>query len=150
MLEERINQDLKSALLSGDKSTVNALRNLKSAILYSKLGNKQRDQPLDDSVLVPILVKEAKKRQESADFFIQGGNKEKADAELEEKTIIGKYLPEELSEEAIAVLVDEAIKEIGNQKKVSMGEVISKVKQRSAGQADGALIARLTKERLIK
>jgi uncharacterized protein YqeY len=95
-----------------------------------------------------LLAKEAKKRQESADLYVQGGNQEKAEAELEEKKVIEKYLPEQLSEEEVAKLVDEAIAQTGANSLAQMGQVIGMVKGKVGAAADGALIARLVKEKL--
>src|ERR1700685_738173 len=99
MLEEKINQDLKTALLGGDGLGVSTLRGLKSAILYAKIASTNRDEALSDSTLIVLLQKEAKKRQESADLYKQGGNEARAKTELDEKKIIEGYLPAQLSEE---------------------------------------------------
>jgi uncharacterized protein YqeY len=96
------------------------------------------------------LTREAKKRQESADLFVRGGNQEKADAELSEKKIIEEYLPAQLSEDDIAKLVDEVVAESGGQTitKETMGATIAAVKAKSGGAADGATVARLVKARM--
>src|ERR671929_50955 len=99
-LKERIDQDLKQAMLAGDKTLVTTLRGLKSAILYAEVAKGSRDKGLSDEEVVEILTKEAKKRQESADMYSQGGSAEKAEAELTEKTVIEKYLPAQLSDQA--------------------------------------------------
>jgi len=148
MIEDRLNQDLKTALLAGDKTTATTLRGLKSALLYAKIASVSRERPMTDPEAIAVLQKEAKKRQESADLYRQGGNAERADAELQEKTIIEKYLPAQLTEIEITKLVDEAIAALGAQGMAAMGAVIAQVKERSAGSADGALIARIAKERL--
>jgi uncharacterized protein YqeY len=150
MLEEKINQDLKTALLGGDKLGVSTLRGLKSVILYAKIATNNRDEVLSDNNLIVLLQKEARKRQESADLYIQGGNEGRAKDELVEKEIIEKYLPKQLSEAEILICVDEVIKELGNPDQTSLGKVISEVKQQLAGQADGAVIAGIVKERLAK
>ena len=152
MIEERLNQDLKQALLSGDKQTVSALRTLKSTILYAKVAEgSSRTEAMADAQLVSILQKEAKKRQESADLYIQGGSAERAQAELTEKRIIEKYLPVQLDEAQVSQLVAKVLVEFGDAVSgASIGQVIGKVKDAAAGAADGALIARIVKERLQK
>jgi uncharacterized protein YqeY len=150
MLEERINQDLKTALLGGDKLAVSTLRVVKSAILNVKVDQNTRDQNMPDNELVTILQKEAKNRQESADLYKQGGDNDRANQELAEKTIIQKYLPAQLGEDDIAKLVDAAIEANDVQAQSSMGEIIAKVRQQAAGQADGAVIARIVKDRLTR
>src|ERR1700752_3547961 len=98
MLEQRLEQDIKTALLAGDKSRALTLRGLKAALLNVKVATGKRESGLTDAEVLPILSKEAKKRQESADLYQQGGNQEKAEAELTEKAIIEEYLPAQLSE----------------------------------------------------
>lgn len=148
MLEKQIEQDLKTALLSGNKVDAETLRGLRSALLNAKIEQGKRDEGLDDAAVVLILSKEAKKRQESADLYVQGGNQERADAELVEKALIEKYLPAQLSEEEILQLVDDAISSTGASGPQGMGQVIGAVKAKAGASADGSVIARLAKERL--
>jgi uncharacterized protein YqeY len=150
MLEDRLNQDLKAALLGGDKTLATTLRGLKSALLYAKIASSTRDRAMTDDEVVVVLQKEAKKRQESADLYRQGGSAEKAEAELQEKAVIEKYLPAQLSEAEVTKLVDEAIASVGAQGPSAMGAVIGKVKQQTGGAADGSVIARIAKERLAQ
>lgn len=147
-IKQQIDQDLKAAMLSGDKTLVTTLRGLKSAMLYVEVAAGKRDEGLDDATVIDLLSKEAKKRQESADLYQKGGNAEKAEAELVEKQVIERYLPAQLSDEELGKLVDDAIAEVGAAGPQAMGQVIGKVKQASKGQADGARIASLVKERL--
>ena len=150
MLEDQLTQDLKKALLAGDSLEVNTLRSLKSAILYAKVASGSRDVAMTPDALLAVLQKEAKKRQESVEAYRQAGNEEKAAAEQREKEIIERYLPAKLSDDAVATLVEAAIADLGGPSQAQMGAVISQVRQRAAGAADGAVIARLTKERLGK
>lgn len=147
-LKEKIDQDIKQAMLAGDKTLVTTLRGLKSVILNEEVAKGTRDTGLPDDEVTALLAKEAKKRQESADLYIQGGNQEKASAELEEKKVIETYLPEQLSEADVAKLVDEAIAQTGANSPAQMGQVIGLVKGKVGAAADGALIARLAKEKL--
>lgn len=148
MLEEKIEQDLKQALLAGDSRRVSTLRGLKSVLLNVKVATGKRESGLSDEEVQPILSKEAKKRQESADLYVQGGDQARADAELAEKAIIDEYLPAQLSEAEVAGLVEEAIQATGATEQKDMGKVIGAVRAKAAGSADGALIARLAKEKL--
>lgn len=74
MLKQRIDQDLKQALLGGDKVLATTLRGLKSVILYAEVAKGVREQGLDDEEILRLLAKEAKKRQESADLFTHRSN----------------------------------------------------------------------------
>jgi uncharacterized protein len=149
-LEQQIDQDLKAALLNGEKLKVETLRGLKSVLLYAKVAAGSRDQVMDDAQVQQLFAKEAKKRQESIDLYIQGGNQAMADKEKAEKTIIEAYLPEQLSEAAISEMIEAVITEQGATDMSAMGTVIAAVKDKSKGAADGAVIARLVKERLAR
>ena len=148
MLEDKLEQDLKTALLAKNAQRVSVLRGLKSVLLNVKVAEGKRESGLNDDEVVAILAKEAKKRQESADLYEQGGRPEKAEAELAEKAIIEEFLPEQMSEEEVAALVDEAIAATGAKEQKDMGKVIGMVRSKAGAGADGALIARLTKEKL--
>lgn len=148
MLEQRLEQDLKKSMLAGDAQRVMTLRNLKSAILNVKVATGKREAGLTDEEILPILSKEAKKRQESADFYVQGNSQERADLELAEKAIIEEYLPQQLTVEAVAVIVDEVIASLGVSGPSAMGQVIGQVKAKTGASADGGLIAKIVKEKL--
>jgi uncharacterized protein YqeY len=148
MLEQKIEQDLKTALLASDAQRVSVLRGLKSVLLNVKVAEGKRDSGLSDDEVLAIFAKEAKKRQESADLYKQGDRPEKADAELAEKAIIEEYLPAQLGEAEISRLVEEAIKKTGAESAKDMGKVIGQVRQQAGASADGSLIAKLAKEKL--
>lgn len=146
MLEQRLEDDLKTAMLAGDAERVSTLRGLKSVLLNKKVADGTRDMAMSNDDVITLLSKEAKKRQESADLYTQGGRPELADKELSEKAIIDSYLPERLSEEAIGELVDQAISSLDAD--ANMGQIIGQVKAKAGAGADGAVIAKLVKERL--
>lgn len=149
MLKQRIEQDLKKALLGGDKSRVSTLRVLKSAILNVEVAKGVREAGLNDEDIISILSKEAKKRQETAELYQKAGEIERAKAELAEKLIIEDYLPRQLSDEELKSIVEEVIVNTGASSLREMGEVIGEVKKRAGASADGGRIARLVKEGLV-
>ena len=149
MIETQLEQDIKTAMLAGDKVRVLRLRTLKSAILSAKVANGTRNSVRPDDQVISIFSKEAKKRQESAELYKQGGNDFKAAEELAEKDLIDAYLPARLSEAEISVVVDEVISSTGEDNP-ALGAIISQVKAKTGGAADGAVIARLVKEKLAK
>jgi len=146
-LKNQIDADIKVAMLAGEKTLVTTLRGLKSAILNVEVAKGLRETGLPDSEITDILAKEAKKRQESADMYIQGNSKERADAELQEKAIIERYLPKQLSEQEIQQIINEVTAELGTSMQ-QMGQIIGAVKAKTSGSADGAIIAKLVKEKL--
>lgn len=147
-VKEQIDQDLKTAMLAGDKTLVMTLRGLKSAILYVEVAAGKRDAGLTDAEVTEVLRKEAKKRQESADLYTRGGNQEKADSELAELKAIQAYLPQQMSDDQLAVLVDQAMQESQDISPQAMGKIIGRVKELSEGNADGGRIAQAVKQRL--
>ena len=148
MLKTRIDQDLKTALLAGDKVLATTLRGLKSAVLYEEVAKGVRDAGLPDDEIITLFAKEAKKRQESADLFTQGGNTERAAAELVEKKVIEGYLPQQLSDDELVLIVDEAVEQLTATGPQAMGQVIGAVKQKVGASADGGRIAKFVRERL--
>jgi hypothetical protein len=148
MLEERIEQDIKAALLAGDSSRATTLRTIKSSLLNLKVATGKRESGLSDEEVIKVLAKESKQRQESAEVYKQSGSPDRAEAELAEKAIIDAYLPEQMSEDEVAKIVDAVIADTGASGQQAMGQVIGAVRGKTQGRADGALIARLVKERL--
>lgn len=147
-IKEQIDQDLKTAMLAGEKDLVTTLRGLKSVILYAEVASGDREAGLTDDQIIDAFSKEAKKRQESSELYTKGGNDERAAAELVEKTIIEKYLPAQLGDAELASIIDAVITETGAPGPQAMGQVIGGVKAKTKGAADGAKIAQLVKERL--
>jgi hypothetical protein len=148
MLETKIEQDLKVALLNGDSLAVSTLRGLKSVILNVKVATIRRGTELPDAEVISILSKEAKKRQESADMYLQGGDKDRSNKELAEKKIIETYLPAQFSEAEIADIVERVLRTSTPDEQKSMGLIIGKVKEQANGAADGAIVARIVKEKI--
>lgn len=147
MIEERVDKDLKAAMLAKDSTLVSTLRSIKSSILYYKISNGKRDQNLSDSEVITLLSKEAKKRQESADLYRQGNDNDRADQELKEKEILDSYLPEKMDLDELKRIVIEVVNSF-DKDKTKMGAIISEVKNKTNGGAEGSEIARLVKESL--
>jgi uncharacterized protein YqeY len=148
-IRQQLEDDVKAAMLGGDKLRTETIRGLKTVVLYADVAAKKRDSGgIDDNEIVALFAKEVKKRQESADFFVTGGAQERADKELAEKAIIETYLPQQLSEEDLLGIVDAAIAEQGAVGMQAMGKVIGAVKAEVGNSADGSVIARLVKEKL--
>ncbi len=147
MIEARIERDLKSAMLARDKDKIETLRGIKSVFLYAKVAAGTRGSELSDEEAVKLLQKEAKRREESAELYKQGGESSRAEKELSEKKLIEIYLPAKLSEVELVNIVEEVmLSNVGT----NMGQVIDAVKTKTAGTADGADIARIVKAKLEK
>lgn len=148
MIQEQIERDLKTALLAGDKVTVETLKGLKSSLQYEAVAKKIKPAELAEADVQAVISREAKKRQEAADLYESAHEAGRSAKELAEKDILHKYLPPQLSEAEVTSLVDEEIAKLDTPSIRDMGAVIGAVRGRSQGAADGALIARLVKERL--
>jgi uncharacterized protein len=149
VLKDRINADLKTAMIARDTVKTQTLQGLKSAILYEEVAKKLRETGLGEAQIEQIVAREAKKRDEAAELFEKGGNAASAEKERTEKEYLKVYLPEQLSEDAIRVAVNEAISEVKPEGLKDMGRVIGVVKARLGNSADGALVAKLVKESLV-
>jgi len=147
-MQDRIENDLKQAMLAGDKAKAETLRGLKSAIWNETIAQGAKDKGLSDEQIQKVLARETKKRQEAADLYKQGGNIQKAEAELAEKQIIEAYLPEQASEAEIEAAVVEAIAATGASSPADMGKVIGAVRSKLGASADGAVIAKIAKDKL--
>lgn len=148
MIKELLSTNLKQAMISGDKSRVELINMLKSAILYKEVELGVREAGLTDDQIIEVFSKEAKKRQEAADLYGKAGDGEREQKELKEKEIITEYLPEQVSDEVIEATVDEIISTIKPEGMKDMGKVIGAVKSKLGNQADGSKIALLVKQKL--
>ena len=143
---QQIERDLKAALLGGDKVTTEALRTVKSTLQNEAISLGVRDAGLDDEQAQKVLAKESKKRTEAAELYQKAGAEDRAKAELNEKSIIDKYLPEQMDEAAVKQIVQEEVAKIPQSTPADMGKIIGAVRAKTGGAADGGLIAKLVKE----
>lgn len=147
MLAEQIQTDLTTAMKARDQLTTSVLRMVLAGIKEARVsGEDARD--LTDADVQAILAKEAKRRDEAAAAFAEGGRAESADKERAERDIIARYLPAPVSEEEIATLVDEALAEGGFDSPSQMGLAMKAAMAKVAGQADGKVVSALVKARL--
>lgn len=148
-LKDQINNDLKTAMLGGDHFVADTLRSIKAVILNEEVAQNKRDEGLSDEVIQQLLAKEVKKRNESAEIYIGAGRPELAENEKAEMEVFCNYLPKQLTEDEIQVIVSQIITEMGVSGPSAMGQVIGAVKSRLGSSADGAVIAKIVKNSLI-
>jgi uncharacterized protein YqeY len=141
----QLESDIGDAMKLRDEVRTTTLRLLKSSLNNSQI-ELAHDLTMQEAR--SVLQKEAKKHHDSISQFDSAGRQDLVEEERTELDIIKKYLPEQMSEEAVAKAVDEAIAEVGASSMADMGKVIGLVRQKTAGQADGSLIAELTKQKL--
>ncbi|MCL5666730.1 MAG: GatB/YqeY domain-containing protein [Patescibacteria group bacterium] len=140
----QIESDLKDALKAKDAVKANVLRGLKTRIQNEKIA-KTRD--LEEAELLALVKSEVKRRKEAMAAFRQGGRQELADKESREAEILSAFLPPQLSEQAIAEAVDKVIAETGASA-ADFGKLMGKLKAQLGSQADGAVLAKILKEKL--
>lgn len=146
-LADQIQSDLTAAMKSRDAETVATLRMVVAAIKNARVeGGRTGD--LSDEETMDILTREAKKRNEAAEAYDQAGRDELAGKERSELAILQRYLPEQLGEDELRAVVDEAIAETGASEPSDMGKVMSAVMPKVKGRADGKQVNAMVRERL--
>ena len=98
-LKDTLQNDIKTALLGGNRFEGDTLRNLKAAILDEEVKQNKREEGLSDEEIEKVIAREVKKRNESIAIYEQNGRPELAETERQEAEVLVKYLPEQLSED---------------------------------------------------
>ena len=145
-LKGKILDDVKTAMKAGEKDRLKALRLITAAIKQVEVD--ERIELDDDAAILGILNKMVKQRRDSITQFEQGQRKDLADIERAEIEILADYLPEQLSDEALDAIVDDAIANSGAESIRDMGKVMGIVKAKAAGRADMGAVGAIVKERL--
>lgn len=144
-LKERITEDMKTAMRSGDKERLGQIRMLQAAIKQREVDERIT---LDDTQVMAVLEKMIKQRREAIAQFEAGGRADLAAKEATEITLLQTYLPEQLSAAELEALVAAAIAETGAATIKDMGKVMGLVKGRAAGRADMGAVGALIKSKL--
>ena len=145
-LEQRITTDMKTAMKAKDKVSLRGIRAIKQAILLQKTDGS--GNTLDEAGEIAMLQKLVKSRQDSLDIYTKQGREDLAVTEREEIEVINRYLPEQLSEDKLAELVDGIIAKTGASGMRDMGKVMGMANKEAAGRADGKTIAAMVKAKL--
>lgn len=147
-IEEKINESIKDSMKEKNRLRLDSLRAIKSAILIEKTKSGSKDE-IEESVVLKILQKMVKQRNDSAKIYLEQNRKELADVEASQANIISEFLPTQLSESELSEIIDKVIEEVGAESMKDMGNVISRVNERVSGQAEGRVIAEFVKKKLI-
>ncbi|MFL5765577.1 MAG: GatB/YqeY domain-containing protein [Bacteroidia bacterium] len=145
-LEEKINADIKAAMLAKESAKLEALRAIKSAILLLKTS----PEGLNDDTELKALQKMVKQRKETADLYVSQNRKDLADVETAQAAVIEAYLPKQMSEDEIKAEVAKIIASVGASSPADMGKVMGVASKQLAGKADGKVISGIVKELLSK
>jgi uncharacterized protein len=147
MLKEKLQQDIKDALKSGDSKKRMVLGMVLSAIKNKEI---EKRSELGDDDTISVIASEIKKRKDSVEQFEKGGRPELAEGERKESEILMAYMPEQMSDEEVKDEVKKAISSTGASGPKDMGKVIGAVMAKIKGKADGQIVSNLVKEGLSK
>lgn len=146
-LQQRIDADIKAAMLARDKDRLNVLRAIKSALLL-ELTKEGGDHQLTEETGLRILQKLHKQRNEAAAIYRQQGRDDMATEEEAQAKIIEGYLPAPLGGAELETLVKETLQEIGAKSMADMGKAMKIVNEKVAGRAEGSAVAAIVKKML--
>jgi uncharacterized protein YqeY len=146
-LKEKLQNDLTDAMRARDEIRSSTIRMILTSIKNEEVAGKEARE-LNDSEIITVLSREAKKRREAAEAFDQAGAKDRADQERAEGVVIGEYLPKQLTEDEIKSLIAAAMAETGASTPAQMGLVMKSLQPKIAGKADGGLVSSLVKAAL--
>ncbi len=144
-LTTRIRDDVKTAMRSKDKDRLAVLRLITAAIKQIEVDQRIT---LDDDQVIGVLEKMLKQRRDSIEQFSKAGRDELVAQEAAEIEIIQEYLPEQLSEDELSRLIDEAISATGAASMKDMGKVMGLLKPKLAGRADMGSVSKMIKKQL--
>ena len=144
-LKDQITQDMKSAMKAGEKDRLKVVRLILAAIKQVEVDKRVE---LDDAAVLSVLDKMVKQRRDSVEQFEKGGREDLAAIERSEIAVLDKYLPEQLSADELAALVDEVIAATGAASMKDMGKVMAELKTRAAGRIDMGQVGAQVRERL--
>lgn len=144
MIEEKINADIKTAMLAKDAKKLEALRAMKSVVLLLKTS----PEGLTEESATKALQKEVKKRRETADIYIKQNRSDLAEVEVLQADVIESYLPKQLSAGEIKAEVEKIIVQTGASSPADMGKVMGAATKALAGKADGKAVSEIVKQLL--
>jgi|SRR3989338_457253 len=147
MLKEKIQQEMKDALKSGDSQKRTLLGMVLSAVKNKEI---EKRSELTDEDVIGVISSEIKKRKDATEQFEKGGRPELAEGERKEAETLMTYMPEQMSEEDIRNEIKKTITETGAKDVKEMGKVIGAVMAKIKGKADGQVVSRIVKEELSK
>ncbi|MBA3865979.1 MAG: GatB/YqeY domain-containing protein [Solirubrobacterales bacterium] len=137
---EQVQSDVRTAMKARDRERASALRMVVDVL--------QQDAKLGKGDEVAVLQRERKKRVEAAEAYEGAGREEQAAAERFEAGLIDGYLPQQLSDEELAALVDAAVAETGATERKQMGQVMSALMPKLGGRADGKRVSAAVQQKL--
>jgi len=145
LLSEKLSEDLKTALKAGDKDTVSVIRMVRALIKNREIDKKA---PLGDEEIYTVFSSMIRQRKESIEQFSKGGREDLVRQETRELAIVQSYMPPQISEDELKVMVSDAVAEAGAAGIKDMGRVMKLITPKVKGQVDGRLLSELVKQAL--
>jgi len=144
-MRNQILEDLKTAMKAQDKEVLTVIRMLKGAIQMEELNTKKE---LSDEEVISIVSKQIKTRKESIVEFEKGSRQDLIDKTQSEIEILEKYLPEQLSEEEVNSIIEEAFNEIKPESMKDMGKLMGYLNPKLKGRCDMGNVSKIIREKL--
>jgi len=144
-LDERLVEEMKQAMKSGDKLRLSAIRMIRSTLKNKEIELRKK---LEDEEIVKVIQVMVRKGEESVEQFQTGGRMDLVEKEKKEIDILRSFLPQPLGREEILRIIDQSVEETQASSPKDIGKVMKSVMPKIGGKADGKLINQLVKERL--
>jgi uncharacterized protein YqeY len=144
--EEKINGDIKTAMLAKDSKKLEVLRAIKNVVIILKTS----PEGISDDSIMKTLQKEVKKRKEAADIFNQQNRADLAEVEIYQASVMETYLPQQMGEAEIKNELQKIIEQVGASSPADMGKVMGAASKAFAGKADNKIVSQLVKDLLTK
>lgn len=150
MLKQQLRDELKESMLAKDAERTSVLRMLLSALNYYEIQKSGANYEATDEDVMAVIQKEVKQRKDSIEQYGNAGRQDLVSKEQKELDMLQKYLPEQMGEDEVRKLVQEAISESGASTPQDMGKVMGVLMPKVKGKADGALVSQIVREALNK
>ena len=144
MIEEKLNADIKTAMLARDAKKLDALRAMKSVVLLLKTSS----EGLTEESAMKAFAKEVKKRRETAEIYTTQNRPELAEVEIAQANVIESYLPKQMGADELKIELQKIIAQVGASSPADMGKVMGTASKALAGKADGKAISTIVKQLL--
>lgn len=144
-LKQRLTEDMKAAMKSGDKHSLGVIRLINAAIKQKEVDERVE---MDDAAVIAVLDKMVKQRKDSVTQYEGAAREDLAQIEREEIVVIERYLPAKMGEAEIVAAIQAAVAETGASSPADIGKLMGALKPKLAGQADMGLVSTLVKKQL--
>ena len=145
-IQNLISEDIKKAMLAREVDKLAALRSVKAAILLE--ASKDGSSEISDDIALKIIIKLVKQRKDSAQIYKEQNRHDLESDELKQLEYLELYLPEQLSEDKIEIIITKIIVDVNASSMKDMGRVMGLASKELGGKADGKLMAQIVKEKL--